>query len=151
MPIDTVEDLREHLLLAIEVELSTIPPYLYAMYSIEDQGSEAALLIRSVVVEEMLHASLVANMLVAVGGEPRFSSADVMPSYPGPMLHHVPPLILHLERCSVEFVEGTMMAIERPESPGAPRGLQFVRRSTRSGPPRHAASDLSTRRDTSLI
>lgn len=56
MPIDTVDDLREHLLVAIEVELSTIPPYLYAMYSIEDQSSEAALLIRSVVVEEMLHA-----------------------------------------------------------------------------------------------
>ena len=126
MPIDTVDDLREHLLVAIEVELSTIPPYLYAMYSIEDQSSEAALLIRSVVVEEMLHASLVANLLIAVGGEPRFSAASIMPPYPGPMLHHIPPLILHLEACSVDFLENTMMVIERPESPGAlPEGDDY--------------------------
>ena len=36
MPITNVAELREHLLLAIEVEVSLIPPYLYAMYSIED-------------------------------------------------------------------------------------------------------------------
>ena len=120
MPIATVEDLRDHLLLAIEVELSTIPPYLYAMYSIEDQGSEAALLIRSVVVEEMLHATLVANLLLAVGGEPRFSSAEIMPTYPGLMRHHIPPLMLHLEPCSERYLRDTMMVIERPEAPGAP-------------------------------
>ena len=120
MPINTVEDLREHLLLAIEVELSLVPVYLYTMYSIEDQSSEAALLIRSVVVEEMLHACLDTNILLAIGGEPRFTSMDIMPSYPGPMRHHIPPLILHLERCSVDFVRDTMMLIERPEAPGAP-------------------------------
>ena len=42
MPIDTAEELQEHLHLALEIELATIPPYLYAMYSIEDQKSEAA-------------------------------------------------------------------------------------------------------------
>lgn len=120
MPIRTVDDLRDHLLLAIEVELSTIPPYLYAMYSIEDQESEAALLIRSVVVEEMLHATLVSNLLLAVGGEPRFDSREIMPTYPGPLRHHIPPLILHLEPCSTDYLRNTMMVIERPESPGAP-------------------------------
>ena len=49
-----VTELREHLQMAIGVELSTVPPYLYAMYSIVDQTSDAALLIRSVVAEEML-------------------------------------------------------------------------------------------------
>ena len=34
MPIDTVEDLRGHVALARRVEMSTIPPYLYAAYSI---------------------------------------------------------------------------------------------------------------------
>jgi hypothetical protein len=120
MPINTVEELREHLLLAIEVELSTIPPYLYAMYSIEDQESEAALLIRSVVVEEMLHATLVANLLLAVGGEPDFRSADIMPVYPGRMHHHRPPLMLHLAPCSEEVVRDLFMVIERPEAAGAP-------------------------------
>lgn len=120
MPIDTVEDLRNHLLLALEVELSTIPPYLYAMYSIEDQSSEPALLIRSVVVEEMLHAALVSNILLAVGGEPTFRSPEIMPRYPGPLRHHTPPLTLHLEPCSVDYLRNTMMVIERPEAPGAP-------------------------------
>lgn len=119
MPINTVADLHEHLLLAIEVELSTIPPYLYAMYSIEDQDSEAALLIRSVVVEEMLHASLVSNLLLAVGGDPNWSSPDIMPSYPGRMHHHRPPLELYLAPCSKEVVRDLFMVIERPEAPGA--------------------------------
>ena len=35
MPIRTVTDLHEHLQLALRVELATIPPYLYAMYSID--------------------------------------------------------------------------------------------------------------------
>lgn len=119
MPINTVEDLREHLLLAVEVELSTIPPYLYAMYSIEDRNSDASLLIRSVVVEEMLHASLVSNLLLAVGGEPDFRSTSVVPTYPGPLRHHEPELMLHLAPCSVELVRDVMMVIERPEQPGA--------------------------------
>jgi len=40
------------------------------MHSIKDQGSEAA--IKSVVAEEMLHSTLVGNLLVAVAGRPDF-------------------------------------------------------------------------------
>ena len=36
MAIRTVEDLREHLQWAIELEHSTLPPYLTALYSIRD-------------------------------------------------------------------------------------------------------------------
>ena len=64
MPIDTVEDLRDHLQLAIKVELTTIPPYLYALYSIDDPATTSAKYIRSVVTEEMLHAVLMANILL---------------------------------------------------------------------------------------
>ena len=63
MPITTREALHEHLELAIQVELTTVPPYLYAMYSIADQRSESALLLRSIVAEEMLHAVLASNVL----------------------------------------------------------------------------------------
>ena len=35
-PIQTVEKLREHLQAAMAVELSTIPLYLYGMYSVKD-------------------------------------------------------------------------------------------------------------------
>ena len=54
---------------AIELELATIPPYLVALLSIELQGNrEPAELIRSVMIEEMLHLVLVSNVLNAVGG-----------------------------------------------------------------------------------
>lgn len=120
MPIVTAQDLRDHVELAIQVELSTIPPYLYALHSIEDQASDAALLIRSIVVEEMLHAALATNLLLGVGGEPRFDTTDWMPSYPEPLPHHTPPLVLGLEPASPELVRNVFMAIEQPEVHGAP-------------------------------
>jgi len=118
--IGTVQDLRTHLEIAIQVELSTIPPYLYAMYSIEDQTSDAALLIRSVVVEEMLHAALAANLMVAVGGNPDFRSSAYMPSFPELLPHHSPPLMMELERATPEVVRNRFMVIEQPEVRGAP-------------------------------
>ncbi|HAX82753.1 MAG TPA: hypothetical protein DCY40_09330 [Actinobacteria bacterium] len=118
MPINTVAELRAHISLATKVELSTIPPYLYAMYSIQDRQSEASRLIASVVVEEMLHAALTTNLLLAVGGEPDFGAAAV-PSHPGFLAHHKPPLRLELRRCSLEVVRNTFMTIERPQAAGA--------------------------------
>ncbi len=120
MPIATPEELRQHLALAMRVELTTVPPYLYAMYSIEDQSSEAARLIRSVVAEEMLHAALVANLLVAVGGRPDFGDPDLVPRFPDLLPHHVPPLMLNLAPASPRLVRDVFMVIEKPEAPGAP-------------------------------
>jgi hypothetical protein len=116
--IETIDDLRSHIELATRVELSTIPPYLYALYSIEDQQSEAARLIASVVVEEMLHVALTTNLLLAVGGEPHFEY-DVIPSYPSPLAHHKPELLLELKACTPELIESTFLEIEKPEAPGA--------------------------------
>lgn len=118
MSIDTIDDLRSHLTLATRVELSTIPPYLYAMYSIEDQDSEAARLIASVVVEEMLHVALTTNLLLAVGGEPSFGY-EVIPSYPGFLAHHQPDLLLELKECTPELIKSTFLEIEKPRAPGA--------------------------------
>ncbi len=116
MAVTTLDELREHLELAIKVELSTVPPYLYAMYSIRDQGSDAALLIRSVVAEEMLHAALAANLLLAIGGDPDFMSADVVPRYPFDLPHHRPRLTLNLTPCTREQVENLFLVIEQPET-----------------------------------
>ncbi len=120
MPITTPKDLRQHLALAIKVELTTVPPYLFAMYSIEDQTSEAARLIKSVVAEEMLHAALVANLLTAVGGRPDFSNPALAPTYPGLLPHHVPPLMVDLAPASPQLCRDVFMVIEQPEAPGAP-------------------------------
>ena len=119
MPIDSVADLRAHVALARQVEMSTIPPYLYAAYSIVDQDSDARRLIASVVVEEMLHLALTTNLLLALGGEPDFGR-ELMPSHPGCLAHHRPELPLDLRRCTPEVVAGTFMAIERPEARGGP-------------------------------
>ena len=120
MPITTVDELRSHLHLAATVEMSTVPPYLYAAYSIVDQYSEAALLLKSIVVEEMLHAALVTNVLLAVGGTPRLADPAMMPTYPMELPHHTPPLTLNLEPCTDRFIAETLMVIEQPEEVGAP-------------------------------
>jgi len=120
LPITTRKELHEHLETAIEVELSTVPAYLYAMYSIEDRGSEAALLLRSIVVEEMLHAALVTNLLLATGGAPDFHSTRYMPRYPMNLPHHDPPLVVDLAPCSHQSIERLFMRIEQPEAREAP-------------------------------
>ncbi|MCU0506514.1 MAG: ferritin-like protein [Chloroflexi bacterium] len=118
--IRTAEDLRDHLAVAMAVELSTIPPYLYAMYSVADPGAESARLFRSIVAEEMLHLALAANLLAAIGGRPDFLRADLQPAYPCTLAHHRPELPLHLVPMSVEAVRSTFMTIERPGAHGAP-------------------------------
>jgi len=120
MPIDTVQELQDHLEVAVQVELTTIPPYLYALHSIEDPQSEAALLIRSIVVEEMLHVCLTSNLLLAVGGAPNFADAAMTPTYPCDLPHHKTVLPVNLAPCSEELIRGTLMVIEQPEVHGAP-------------------------------
>lgn len=79
--ITDLENLRRHLQTAIEVEHSTIPPYLCALYSIKDGSNvEAAATIKSVVVEEMFHLILVANVLNAIGGSPQLNNSKFIPA-----------------------------------------------------------------------
>ncbi len=82
----TVANVRKSLQLAIELEHSTIPPYLYALFSLTPgTNDEVSKIIRSVVVEEMLHMVLAANVLNAIGGKPAISKANFTPRYPGPL------------------------------------------------------------------
>jgi hypothetical protein len=78
-----VEQLRKLLRRAVLIEHSTIPPYLTALYSIKDGTNvESVNIIRGVLVEEMLHMILAANVLNAVGGEPAVNDPRFIPSYP---------------------------------------------------------------------
>lgn len=120
-PITTIESLQEHLQWAMSVELSTVPPYLCAMYSIQDNTSDAYWVIRSVVFEEMLHMMLVANMMNAIGASPKLSG-EYVPKYPGFIPHHAAggPYI-QLQPYSSSLMSVTFMAIEQPEpEPVAP-------------------------------
>jgi hypothetical protein len=118
----TVENVRASLQTAIELEHSTIPPYLYALYSLgTTDNQDAARIIRSVVAEEMLHLNLAANVLNAIGGSPAIDSQAFIPTYPGPLPGMVEDqLTVHLAPCSISQVANTFMVIEQPEDP-----LQF--------------------------
>jgi hypothetical protein len=120
-PIRDRHDLIRHLQWALCVEVSTIPPYLCALYSIVDRGTDAAALVRSVVVEEMLHTALVSNLSNAIGGKPSLAR-HLVPLYPGYIPHHAAggPFI-QLQALSPALARSVFMAIEQPEaSPQAP-------------------------------
>lgn len=108
----SVDRLRDLLGAAVKLELSTIPPYLCALYSIHPEGNdEAKLVIRSVVVEEMLHMVLAANVLNAIGGEPRVSGPEHAPRYP----HELPDgIVLNLLPFSAAAVD-LFLKVENPE------------------------------------
>lgn len=108
--------LRHKLQVAIELEHSTIPPYLYALYSIRDGCNlEIAALMLSVIKQEMLHMSLVCNVLNAIGGAPKIDDPKFIPSYAG----HLPGgveagLIVPLAPLSKQVVHDVFMVIESP-------------------------------------
>lgn len=67
---------------AIELELAAIPPYLTAYYSIKPAFNvESAKIIKSVIIEEMLHITLASNLLIAIGGKVALRE-DNIPHYP---------------------------------------------------------------------
>lgn len=112
-----VEEVREALQFAVELEFATIPPYLCALWSIKDRRSPAALLIAGVVVEEMLHMALAANILNAIGGRPALTSSGAVPTYPGPLPGNVQAgLVVGLRRCDAAQLE-IFKRIETPEKP----------------------------------
>jgi hypothetical protein len=77
-------DLNYHLQHALNLEFWTIPLYLTALYSIKGLKGlkhadfpDAAKLIFSVVIQEMLHMELVCNLINALGFSPKFE----LPNY----------------------------------------------------------------------
>lgn len=113
--------------LAIQVEFATIPPYLSALYSIGDVGSQAYQLLRSVVMEEMFHVNQAANLLVGIGGQPRLTG-DAAPVYPCYLPHANPKRTPYIGLCPAtpQVFESTFAAIEAPAAPHAPaQGDQY--------------------------
>src|SRR5579872_1542633 len=106
MAITTVEGLRRHLQWAIELEHATLPPYLCALYSIEEGANqEAAEVVHSVFMEEMLHLTLAANILNAVGGTPALDTPAILPSFPTYLPHSNNAFEVSLRKFSPEAIE----------------------------------------------
>lgn len=118
-PIDTLDSLREHLQWAIELEHSTLPPYLCALYSLDPAlNPDAVEVVSSVFVEEMIHLALAANLLNAVGGQPSVDTPHMLPRHPRTLPHGDRSLELSLLPFGPEALE-TFLRLEQPAPPGA--------------------------------
>lgn len=129
-------ELKAHLQVAIEVELATIPIYLYAYYSIERKpagfpdtatarfADKAGAVIMSVAVEEMLHMSLSSNVLFSLGTMPQLYLKSPAP-YPTDLPGHQKlgpdhkPMLLPLAPFSRELL-WNFLEIEYPATSDAP-------------------------------
>ena len=69
-PTHDISWLHDALQTAVQLELSTLPPYLIARWSIRSPGDPVAQTIKQIAREEMLHMGLACNMLTAIGGSP---------------------------------------------------------------------------------
>ncbi len=104
---------------AIELEHATIPPYLTAMFSLKP-GKERAIwqVIHSIVIEEMMHMTIAANILNALGGKPDINHPAFVPNYPTPLPMGIGTgLIVTLAKYSRDQVKNVFMEIEEPENP----------------------------------
>lgn len=113
-------DLQEALQLAMQLEFSTIPPYLCAQWSIDPNNdpSDVSDLIQDIVVQEMFHFALAGNMLTAIGGIPNIATPTFVPSYPTNELpgNIAQQLAVDLQPLSTGQL-AVFMQIELPEFP----------------------------------
>lgn len=112
----TIEKLRHNLQTALEVEHSTIPTYLTALATIKDNyNTEVQAIFRQILIQEMLHLALAANLLNAVGGKPVLFSENFIPLYPTRLPGGLmPTLEVPIEKCSIALIADIFMAIEQP-------------------------------------
>ena len=109
----TVGEIRKHLQLAIEIEHATIPAYMSALFSLKDgTNRDPAFVIHTVAVEEMLHMSLAANVLNAIGGRPAIKNPAFVPEYPTVLPHFYDSPFVQIEPFSKDAIR-TFMQIER--------------------------------------
>lgn len=125
--ITDVAGLHRHLQAAVQLEHATIPPYLTALYSIRPgTNSDACLVLRAVAVEEMLHLTLAANILNAVGGSPDLTAPGFVPAFPAYLPDGETDFEVGLRRFSTEAID-TFLKIERP-APADGESIRTVER-----------------------
>jgi hypothetical protein len=118
--IKTVEALRQHLQTAIELEHATIPVYLCALYSLDEQRNTFSYqVLQGIVMEEMLHMILAANILNAIGGAPAIDHPEFIPQYPTFLPHSDESFVVPLQGFSQAAVD-VFLKIEQPALASAP-------------------------------
>lgn len=116
----SISDVQQLVQQAIDIEFSTLPPYLYAKMTLLPGTNEAAAVrMNGIVQQEMIHMCLACNIMNAIGGTVVINP----PRYPGPLPAAVGGnLIVHL----LPFSQAAMsqgMAIEEPSEPIDPPQL----------------------------
>ncbi len=119
--ITTIDGLRRQLYAALQLEHATIPVYLTAFYSVMTTSApitniDVQQILRVIVVEEMLHLTIAANLMNAVGGTIDLTRPDFLPPYPQPLPDGESDFIVGLGPLSEETLE-TFLKIERPKMP----------------------------------
>lgn len=118
---EVLQNLHKHLQTAVLLELSTLPPYLCAQWSIFGTSPHADFsrkFIRSVVQEEMLHLAMACNILNAAGGTPVLNNVSLLPRFPCALPGHsatANPFTVHLDKCCPAAIE-TFLKIEMPST-----------------------------------
>ena len=139
--IDSIDEMHTYLAVAMQLEHATIPPYLTALYSmLPGRNSESSEVMRIVVVEEMLHMTLVANLMNSVGRHPDLTASGFVPRYPTHLPDGEADFEVSIRPFGREAVE-TLMRIERPGT--LTDGLDLVSRprSARALLPAYAHDD----------
>lgn len=123
-----MDQLYNHLRYAAQVEMAAIPIYLYASYSIKTQnvskwapGPGAFRILKSVVIEEMLHLSLVRNMIIAIGRDIKLCDKNFIPAYPYTIPMRKPKLDLVLGKLTEKLTRDVFMEFEKPSPPPKPK------------------------------
>ena len=116
---NSISDVYDAVQAAIEIEFSTLPPYLYAANSIlPGTNVPAVSCLREIVHEEMIHLCLACNILNAIGGSPQIK----VPIFPGRLPGDVgqnpdgSQFYVHLYPFSPEAMHQGMK-IEEPDHP----------------------------------
>ena len=112
------ENITIQLQTAVQLEWATILTYLTSLYSVVDSCNvEIYNLIRSVIIQEMLHMTQSANILIAMNRVPLIDDASVTPTFPTRLPGGVlPGLEVSSKKLSLRQVYETFMAIEVPEN-----------------------------------
>ncbi|MFD7452314.1 ferritin-like protein [Kitasatospora sp. NPDC059827] len=115
----TEQELKEALQRAIMLEVSTIPPYSTALWSITARNGDQPVgdTVQEIIFDEMFHFGLVCNMLTSIGGTVVLTNPLTVPKYPGELPGGVNPgLVVYLSGLSRDSA-GLFAAIEKPENP----------------------------------
>jgi hypothetical protein len=130
--IPNLSDLKDALQLAMQLEFSTIPPYLCAQWSVKEDPDRVEGILHKVVSQEMFHFALAGNLLTAIGATPRIVHAGFLPKYPLKALPGGIPqrLAIDLKPLTRRQI-AVFMQIEYPEFP--PIAATLAKRPATSG------------------